>query len=311
MLSFGVEGPGLRLGTAAQGWCLGSVPGPGPWARSGSRAQGQIPGGAPGQLWSWGLGLATGARTWVQGSDLGPGWGSVLGQVQFQGSAPGSGFDCVGGSEIMFPWSRVRGCGHGVGAQVSGLGLAPGSRAGSAPGVGSSASGLWAGAWGWGSGSVPVMGSALGLRSRSRAQYLVQVWVWISSPGLGHGLKAKYRGQLSVQVFGLDLGSGLRVRSGVGPGVGTQGWGLGLDMCQLHGPGLIASSGVGTPESGVSSRVRGSELGLVVRANAWVQGPGRWQGSRSGAQGQNEDWGFRVGSGAPETGAEWGLQGLV
>lgn len=189
--------------------------------------------------------------------------------------------------------------GFGVVAHVSGLGLAPdpglalGSRAGSAPrsgsapGMGSSASGLWAGAWG--SGSVPVTGSALGLRSRSRAQYLVKVWVWISS--LGHGLEAKYRGQLSVQIFGLDLGSGLRVRSGVGLGVGIQGWGLGLDMCWLHGPGLIVSSGVGTPESGVSSRVRGSELGLVVRVNSWVQGSGRGPGlglrvrMRSGALG--------------------------
>lgn len=104
------------------------------------------------------------------------------------------------------------------------------------------------------------------------------MWVWISSLGLGHGLEAKYRGQLSVQIFGLDLGSGLRVRSGVGLGVGIQGWGLGLDMCWLHGPGLIVSSGVGTPESGVSSRVRGSELGLVVRVNSWVQGSGRGPG---------------------------------
>lgn len=182
------------------------------------------------------------------------------------------------------------GQGFGVVAHVSGSGLAPdpglalGSRAGSAPrsgsapGMGSSASGLWAGAWGWGSGSVPVTGSALGLRSRSRAQYLVKVWVWISSLGLGHGLEAKYRGQLSVQIFGLDLGSGLRVRSRVGLGVGIQGWGLGLDMCWLHGPGLIVSSGAGTPESGVSSRVRGSELGLVVRVNSWVQGSGRGPG---------------------------------
>lgn len=169
--------------------------------------------------------------------------------------------------------------------------------------------------------SIRTSGWGLGLRVSSSHGLSAGAWVQVqgsvSGPGVGLDLKSGSWAQGQIQGSalspGLWVGFGFRAQGQVwvGLGVGTQGWGLGLDMCQLHGPGLIVSSGVGTPESGVSSRVRGSELGLVVRANSWVQGPGRWQGSRSGAQGQNEDWGFRVGSGAPETGAEWGLQGLV
>lgn len=135
------------------------------------------------------LGLGVSYR----GQDLGPRlrFSSRLGlsvgprgQVQFQGSAPGSGFDCVGGSKVMFPQSRVQGC-----SSCFRLGVSSGfkGRVSSQVRVSSRDGELSIRTLGWGLG--------LGLRVSS-------------SHGLSTGAQVQVQGSASGQGVGLDLKSG-------------------------------------------------------------------------------------------------------
>lgn len=139
------------------------------------------------------LGLGVSYR----GQDLGPRlrFSSRLGlsvgprgQVQFQGSAPGSGFDCVGGSKVMFPQSRVWGCSSCFRLGVS-------SRSGVSSGFKGRVSSQVRVSSRDGELSIRTLGWGLGLRVSS-------------SHGLSTGAQVQVQGSVSGQGVGLDLKSG-------------------------------------------------------------------------------------------------------
>lgn len=149
------------------------------------------------------------------------------------------------------------------------------------------------------------------------------------------GSRSRARGQLWVQVFGLGLSLELRVGSRVRSGVWLRagGWGchsgMGLRVSsgswvrsrigaqsQLHGPWLMSRAislewGFQGQQSGVTTRVRGSESGVGVRAQG--QGLGQTLGSRVLGSGMGLGLGirFRTGSGALGFGLGQGLQSQV
>lgn len=141
------------------------------------------------------LGLGVSYR----GQDLGPRlrFSSRLGlsvgprgQVQFQGSAPGSGSDSVGGSKVMFPRSRVRGCSSCFRLGVS-------SRSGVSSGFKGRVSSQVRVSSRDGELSIRTLGWGLGLGLRVS-----------SSHGLSTGAQVQVQGSVSGQGVGLDLKSG-------------------------------------------------------------------------------------------------------